>query len=93
MSGAPGRFTATGTLGSECVVFHQVVDGSSEWTGLGTSTFRLDLCLASDPSDGHWPVYDGTFTITADDGTLAGDLNGDVEAGGTAPTGTRSTSP
>jgi len=81
-----GAFTATGTLGSECVIFHQVVDGTGEWTALGASSFTLDFCLAADQGGNHYPVYDGTFTITAaDGGTLTGDVGGYVEAGGPGP--------
>ncbi|HKY67841.1 MAG TPA: hypothetical protein VJM49_15770, partial [Acidimicrobiales bacterium] len=42
-----GTFTATGTLASDgCATFHQVVDGSGDWTGLGTTTLHLDFCTA-----------------------------------------------
>jgi hypothetical protein len=76
-----GSFTGTGTLGPECGVFHVVVNGSGDWTGLGLSTFTLDFCLGSDEA-----IFDGTFTITAaDGGTLTGDMSGSVEATGPGP--------
>jgi hypothetical protein len=76
-----GPFTGTGTLGSECGLFHQVVDGGGEWTALGPSTFVLDFCLAA-----GYEVFDATFVITAaDGGTLTGDISGRVEAGGPGP--------
>jgi hypothetical protein len=82
-----GDFTATGTLGSECDLFHQVVDGGGEWTVLAASTFNLDFCTPPTPPDGPWSeIYDGTFTITAaDGGTLTGPLTGRVAIGGFGP--------
>ena len=76
-----GSFTGTGTLGPECGVFHVVVNGSGDWTGLGLSTFTLDFCLGSDGA-----IFDGSFTIiAADGGTLTGDMSGSVEATGPGP--------
>ena len=76
-----GSFTGTGTLGPECGLFHVVVNGSGDWTGLGLSTFTLDFCLDSDEA-----IFDGTFTIiAADGGTLTGDMSGSVEAVGPGP--------
>jgi len=79
-----GSFTGTGMLLSGCGLFHQVVTGSGDWTELGLSTFTLDFCLGSGSS--QYPVFDGTFTITAaDGGTLTGEVSGSVEAGGAGP--------
>lgn len=81
-----GPFTGTGTLLGDCVIFHQIVEGGGEWTELGASTFTLDFCLADGSAANHYPVYDGTFTVTAaDGGTLNGSLTGYVEAGGSGP--------
>ena len=80
-----GPFTATGTLASDgCGIFHQVVTGGGGWTGLGDSDFVLDFCLGDERGDGHRPAV-GTFSVTAPDGTLAGDLGGTIEAGGLGP--------
>ncbi|HKE76727.1 MAG TPA: hypothetical protein VKB57_24120 [Acidimicrobiales bacterium] len=81
-----GPFTGTGTLTTECSVFHQVVNGSGDWTALGASTLLLDFCTASDQGTNHWPIYAAGFTITAaDGGQLTGDMSGFVEAGGFGP--------
>jgi hypothetical protein len=73
-----GSFTATGTLSTECSIFHQVVNGSGDWTELGTTTFTLDFCLTGTPTNPS-PVHDGHFTATTADGTFAGDVTGTVE--------------
>jgi hypothetical protein len=83
-----GSFTGTGTLGSEpCVRFHQVVQGSGDWTELGLSTFLLDFCLGFDPTGGtNDPIDNATFTITAaDGGTLTGGMTGTVDPSGFGP--------
>src|ERR671922_725621 len=73
-----GSFTATGNFESttECPSFHTWHDGSGEWTGLGAVTFNLDYCVELNLS-GASPLS-GTFTITAPDGTLTGDLVGEL---------------
>jgi hypothetical protein len=81
-----GAFAATGVLTGECGAFRQVVDGGGDWSGLGTSTIHLVWCLGNDIGGNHWPVFDGTFAISAGDGsTLTGDVSGFVEAGGGGP--------
>src|SRR5919108_1702959 len=73
-----GSFTATGNFESttECPSFHTWHDGSGEWTGLGAVTFNLDYCVELNLS-GASPLS-GTFTITSPDGTLTGDLVGEL---------------
>ena len=81
-----GTFTATGTLASDgCATFHQVVDGSGDWTGLGTTTLHLDFCTAFLGGE-DWPVL-GTFSLSTDAGTLTGELDGSVKAGTQTPDG------
>jgi hypothetical protein len=81
-----GTFTATGTLGtSGCPTFHQVVDGSGEWTSLGTTSLHLDFCTTSVGAL-DWPAV-GTFELTTATGTLTGDLGGSVQAGNQTPDG------
>jgi len=83
-----GSFTGVGQLRTDnCMLFHQIVDGGGNWTELGTSTFHLDFCLNEPPDGQHYPITDGTFDITAAEGTgtLSGVLTGDVEAGGFPP--------
>jgi len=76
-----GAFTARGTLGSECGVFHILVDGEGDWADLGETTFTLDFCLGPDMGSEPWPIFDGTFAITTADGSVSGDLDGTVAAG------------
>jgi hypothetical protein len=80
-----GPFTATGTLGSECGIFRQVVDGDGVWSGLGASTFELEWCLHDPPDGVNYPVSDGYFTVTSADGTLSGTVTGYIQAGGMPP--------
>jgi hypothetical protein len=81
-----GSFTGTGTLGTECTVFHQVVRGTGVWSELGASGFTLDFCTANDQGGNHWPIYNGTFTVRTEDGSgFSGTMTGFVEAGGLGP--------
>lgn len=80
-----GPLTARAQLLSGCGVFRQVIDGEGGWSGLDASTLHVDFCLGSPPDDVHYPVLSGTFTITSADGTLTGDVSGDVQAGGMPP--------
>ena len=81
-----GTFTATGTLGfTGCPQFHQVVDGTGEWTSLGATTLHLDFCTTSVGAL-DWPAV-GTFELTTATGTLTGDLAGSVQAGNQTPDG------
>jgi hypothetical protein len=81
-----GSFTGTGTLGADCVVFHQVVRGTGVWTELGASGFTLDFCTANDQGGNHYPIYNGTFTVRTEDGSgFSGTMTGFVEANGPGP--------
>lgn len=81
-----GSFTATGTLSTEgCPTFHQVVDGSGDWTSLGPVTLHLDFCTAFVGAE-DWPVL-GTFEVVSAAGTLTGELGGTVKAGTQTPDG------
>lgn len=81
-----GTFTATGTLETlGCPTFHQVVDGSGDWTGLGTTTLHLDFCTVYVGAE-DWPVL-GTFSLSTAAGTLTGDLGGSVKAATQTPDG------
>lgn len=73
-----GTLTAEGSFDSPpgCPAFHTWHDGGGTWTGLGVSTFNLDYCVVLAP-EGPSPL-DGTFTITAEDGTLTGRVTGSI---------------
>lgn len=80
-----GDWTATGQLLSGCGAFHQIVDGTGDWTTLGTSALHLDFCIAG-VGVGEWPAA-GTFSIGTATGGLTGDLSGWVKTQVAEPEG------
>ena len=71
-----GSLTMTGNFESlpDCPSFHTWHDGGGTWTGLGVSSFHLDYCATLKMGE-PTPLV-GTFSITAEAGTLTGDVTG-----------------
>jgi hypothetical protein len=84
---APRRIVRASLLDSTgtCPTFHTWHDGGGTWTGLGASTFNLDYCVTLQAGGQDSPLV-GTFTITAEGGTLTGDVTGFV-GGASEPEG------
>ena len=79
-----GTFTGLGSFAIEppCAFIHQVAALDAELSSLGEAEIDLDFCLEFAPSD--FPAT-GTFTLTTDDGTLAGNLSGFAQASAPGP--------
>jgi len=78
-----GTFTGTGSLRTHpCSYLGVVAELDTDLTPLGATTIHLDFCIADAPPE--FPV-DGTFTLEAESGTLAGDLTGFVDPRGLGP--------
>jgi hypothetical protein len=79
-----GTFTGLGSFAIEppCPFIHQVAALDAELSSLGEVRIDLDFCLEFAPSD--FPAT-GTFTLTKDDGTLAGTLSGFGQASAPGP--------
>ena len=75
-----GSYTGTGTLSTTCEVIGVDAQGSGDWTALGATRFTLHFCNA-----GSVAIVDGRFTITTTEGTMAGDLTGEIQAFGPGP--------
>jgi len=73
-----GSYTGTGTAFTPCsTAFGIDAQASGDWTALGPTSFTLHFCLGLFEET----IQDGRFTITTADGTMAGDLTGDVLPG------------
>jgi hypothetical protein len=79
-----GTFTGLGSFAIEppCSFIHQVATLDAELSSLGAAEIDLDFCLEFAPLD--FPAA-GTFTLTTDDGTLAGTLSGFAQASAPGP--------
>jgi len=79
-----GTFTGLGSFAIEppCSFIHQVATLDAELSSLGAAEIDLDFCLEFAPLD--FPAA-GTFTLTTDDGTLAGSLSGFSQASAPGP--------
>jgi hypothetical protein len=78
-----GSYTGTGIIVTEPCggMIGVVADGSGDWTGLGSTTFRMGFCDAF-PVD---TIFLGSFTVTTADGSVTGVLTGEVQAFGPGP--------
>jgi hypothetical protein len=77
-----GSYTGAGTLFAPCSTGIGVdAQGSGNWTALGPTSFTLHFCNAFLVET----IHDGRFTITTADGTMAGDLTGEIQAFGPGP--------
>jgi hypothetical protein len=77
-----GSYTGTGGLSSTCSTAIGVdAQGSGDWTALQPTTFTLHFCNA----DSTGTITEGRFTITTAEGTMAGDLTGEIQAFGPGP--------
>jgi hypothetical protein len=76
-----GSYTGTGTVGPCPAAIGVDAQGSGDWTALGATTFTLHFCSLLFVET----IQDGRFTITTADGTMAGDLTGEVQAFGPGP--------
>jgi hypothetical protein len=77
-----GSYTGTGTLFAPCTTGIGVdAQGSGDWTALGATSFTLHFCNLFLVET----IHDGRFTITTADGTMAGDLTGEIQAFGPGP--------